>query len=279
MEETVAVPVSEARLRRFLEVELPEILSGREPDPYGILSAALARVAVAAMEDVRDDYLRKSQGQAGEDGVTWEPLSEYTLKQRGDAKKGQSGSGQHSESPYFRANLAALSQTRREIYQREFARLRQGNVPAKEARRQASLTAKFLTRSAWAAQAAAIKKGLPGSSAESPQDFLILVDTERLLTSASPGSVSGKNLGASYVPSGEDQRVEINGTKVAVFSDVPYGDDHMADGYGSVTGGFRPARPWKYGDNVPEAWVARWAKVFAEALGELIPQAASQLTE
>lgn len=279
--DVVVVRCSEVRLRRFLEQEIPDILSGKSPDPYGIVRGAILATVIAALEDVRRDFLSKSQGNTGEDGIQWEPLSEYTLRLRAQAKDGESGSGKRRKE-VGKVDLAQIQQTRREIYKREYQRLRMGNVPAPEARRQASLTAKFLTRSSWAAQAAAIQRGLPGIRADKPGDFPILVDSERLLNSVSPGSLSGDGLDAEYrLPEGcqeGDQEVRIEGSTASVFSNVPYGDDHMTDGQGTNTGGFRPARPWKYSE-VPEGWLNRWAEVFGTALAKLIPLAAAQLTE
>jgi hypothetical protein len=279
---TVSVPgVSRERVTYFLMKELPDALSGRGPDPWGIAVAAQSRMIQAALEDVNADFVAKSQGGAGADGTVWEPLHPLTIKLRAE-KKGLSGQpgakGGLSEEQY-----RAILQNKQEIYKREYARLRRGGLSVKEARRQAAILSRFLGRQVYRARLAAEGKGRAGEGAPPAGEFPILDETGRLKASTAPGEVSGTGLGASYLPLSPDQVVTNEPGKVSVESEVltedgvNYGDAHMRPGRGSKTGGYRPARPWKYPDDVPEEWLARWAQVYADAVAEMLPGVMSQL--
>ena len=73
---------SEDRLRQALR-QLPAVLAGRAPDPYGVGRRVRERVADELLRLVRENFLSKSVGGAGADGVAWEPLSTKTLSRRG----------------------------------------------------------------------------------------------------------------------------------------------------------------------------------------------------
>lgn len=66
-----------ASLRR-----LPAVLSGREPDPLGLGAILQGFVGNAALARIRADFLAKSAGGVGSDGVRWPALAESTLERR-----------------------------------------------------------------------------------------------------------------------------------------------------------------------------------------------------
>lgn len=273
------VNANRKKVREFLAKELPGILSGRLPDPMGIRKAVFAKVVWAALEDVKKDYEEKSKGGQGQGGIEWAPLTKFTIRKRAEAQKGKSGvsaGGKRHKQEQPPPDPAWLRAQRREVYRKEYARLRAGGLSHKEAARQASVVARFATARAWNLMAG-LMRGEPGKAAPPYQgDFPILKETGRLLESASPGTVSGKGLGMEYQPpsggaaESGDQEVVYGKGFVAVDSHVPYGDKHMEDGEGEETGGFRPARPWKYGGDVPKEWVDRWAAVMSDALAEVL---------
>lgn len=276
----IKIRVSKQRLMIFLKVILPKMLSGKRPDTYGIGRACLLKTAQKAMSDVLEDFTTKSQGGTGLDGVQWEPLSEYTLKQRSDAAKGRSGTAGTPKAEFDNAQKVMLQQTRKAIYRQEYERLRLGGLSAKEAKRQAAIIARFMARSAWSARhAAAGGRGMEGTPGPGPDDFPILDETGRLKTSISPGHITGSGLNLEYVAPRSpmslegDQTLEVEPGRIKVMSHVPYGDSHMRDGQGTDTGAFRPARPWKYGEEIPDEWRKKWAGYYREALDELLPHA------
>jgi len=267
------------RVREFLTRELPSILSGDAPDPMGVRRAVFARVLAVAMKDVQEDFEAKSQGNRGKDGVTWEPLAVYTVRKRAEAERGQSGRPGGKKAEGFRPppDVGWLRAQRREIYNQEYRRLRMAGVPAREAARQASVVAKFVTNRVWKLTGEAAGRGSEGRPGGSvPGDFPILNDTGALLLSASAGRVNGAGLSASYSPP-EGQQVVYGRGFVAVDSTVPYGDKHMTDGEGETTGGFRPARPWKYGEKIPAEWLARWTEAASSALAEVLAEVLPRL--
>ncbi len=265
-----------AKVVEFMR-SLPGVLSGRLPDRLGIAKACQAKLIAAALKDVHDDFGKKSAGGVGDDGTAWEPLHPYTIRER--SKQGGT-SGQPGRKAITQQDYQWLRHTKRDIYYRELRRLLDGGVRLKEAQRQAAIISRFMTQGAWKARNKAL--GLVGKAgiAANPEDFPILDDTGRLKASVEPGTASGTGLNASYHEGGRatgDQVVTYGRGFVMAESNVPYGDPHMRPYRGSKTGGYRPARPWKFPEEVPDAWVERWAHVFADAIQECVVQAVAQM--
>lgn len=278
---TIVVRCTREEFDDFMR-ELPGVFAGRSPDRFGLRKALLTRLAHAALEDIGRDYQQKSQGQVGEDGRVWAPLSPVTVTLRlgrhGSGTTGQPGRGGESQDGW----RVAVQQRRAEIYRELYRRLRAGGVPVKEARKQAAATAAAMTRSLWEQQKAVRDRGKVGQAGdEEDQDAPILVDTGRLLASASAGELSGTGLNVTYSPQmaqaslAGDQELDFSKEgSVTVWSNVPYGSDHMVPGRGTVTGGYRPPRPWTYADDViPDEWKKKWTEKAAEIIRELIPEA------
>lgn len=53
---------------------LGALLAGRESDDFGIAKGVHTAIGFAALSDIKQDFIRKSQGETGEDGVKWKPL-------------------------------------------------------------------------------------------------------------------------------------------------------------------------------------------------------------
>ncbi len=252
--------------------DLPGMLTGRINDRYGIAKACMAKLINTALTDIHGDFGKKSGGGVGDDGMIWEPLHPYTIRRRSQQRgvSGQPGK-QISEADY-----QWLKTTKKDIYLRELRRLLAGGLRLKEAQRQAAITSRFLSQGAWKARNKAL--GIPGKPgiAANPEDFPILDDTGKLKTSVAPGGITGHGLSAAYHES-DQQVVTYEKNSVKAESAVPYGDPHMRPGRGSKTGGYRPARPWKYPDQVPEAWIDKWAQAFADAITECLPEVIAKL--
>lgn len=76
----------QGRLRGFL-AGIPAVLAGAAPDPHGI-GPPLRRAMARALEDAaRADFVTKSRGGTGTDGIRWPPLAASTLARR--RKKGR----------------------------------------------------------------------------------------------------------------------------------------------------------------------------------------------
>lgn len=70
-----------AEVRAILR-EIPAIVAGHAPDPYGVARAVQLRVGVAALSQIQQDFLTKCRGGTGSDGVTWPPLKRSTIAAR-----------------------------------------------------------------------------------------------------------------------------------------------------------------------------------------------------
>lgn len=68
-------------LRRALR-SLPQILSGRAPDPFGIARQVQLRLGVALLSKVQQAFLVKSRRGTGDDGVKWAELAPATIAAR-----------------------------------------------------------------------------------------------------------------------------------------------------------------------------------------------------
>jgi hypothetical protein len=80
------------RVLAFLR-NVPGVVAGRLPDEFGIARPAKAYAARRLMELCREDYLTKAEGQPGDDGERWPPLSRYTLHQRRWKNRARGGKG------------------------------------------------------------------------------------------------------------------------------------------------------------------------------------------
>lgn len=67
---------------RILLGTIPAILAGRHPDTLGVAQAVQLRMGNAMLSQLRQDFLVKSRGGTGRDGIKWAPLSPYTIARR-----------------------------------------------------------------------------------------------------------------------------------------------------------------------------------------------------
>lgn len=70
-----------AQLRQVLAT-LPAILAGRAPDLHGIAKALQLRLGNALLSQIHQDFVVKSRGGTGRDGVKWAPLRPETIARR-----------------------------------------------------------------------------------------------------------------------------------------------------------------------------------------------------
>jgi hypothetical protein len=81
-------------LRRLLR-DLPLVLAGRAPDPLGIARGLQLRLGTTLLSKVQQDFITKSRGGVGTDGVKWAPLSPKTIARR---RKGPKGKGKKKKA-------------------------------------------------------------------------------------------------------------------------------------------------------------------------------------
>lgn len=67
---------------RRMIAQLPTILAGRAADAAQVARGVQLRVATALLSQVQQDFLVKSRGGTGKDGVKWPPLSPRTVAAR-----------------------------------------------------------------------------------------------------------------------------------------------------------------------------------------------------
>lgn len=78
---TVTFRGSRAELTRLLRLAAA-IAAGRVSDPTGVALGLQLRVGVAALSQVEQDFVVKSRGGTGVDGVRWPPLTRATIAAR-----------------------------------------------------------------------------------------------------------------------------------------------------------------------------------------------------
>jgi hypothetical protein len=245
MAETVTYRGTRPELREALHA-LPAVLAGTHPDPTGLARAVQLRVGVACLSQVQQDFLTKSRGGTGRDGIAWPPLDRRTVAYGRRATRGElkalGVSGKRS-----RGFLTPAQDRRwRQVYGSRLARLRL-ELPEAAARARAA-------QIAWAV----VKR----EGARTKLDVLggrtvdIGRDTGRMLRSLSPG--------VDDRPSGDPGQVfETPPGRVIVGSNVEYFPR------------FHRRRPvWPSDGTIPPAW---WPAIRAAALrgiGELAAAAA-----
>lgn len=227
-----------AELQRLLQ-RIPLLLSQRVTDPYRLAQSLQLRCGVALLSQVQQDFLRKSRGQTGRDGIRWAPLKPATVAQRRitAAEKRAAGLGRGNR---FRGLLnAGQDRQWRRIFASRLARLRL-TLPEDQAKATAA-------RIAWAvlkAQGAPTRLGLFGH-----RRVDILRDTGELFRSLSPGIEDRPSRAPGQIFQVTPQGVLVGtNKKVWHHRGIP---------------GRLPARPlWPLDGRIPPAW---WPAIYEAA--------------
>lgn len=280
---------------------LAGMLTGRVPDTLGIAQGVFLSIGFAALGDIQRDYVRKSRGGTGEDGVTWEPLKPATIAarrlgpkdkklphiaQRLAAEKEATKAAKASFEADAKRRLARLDEQLRPLIDRFKLSLPDDEAVARAkqimARRRALLkdeiaaerrAANFTLRGKLAVTRAT---GQTRVSILSQREVDILRDTGVGLASLSQGVLSHKGPGATYEKptsaskgaAGEAKR-EGGGQQIfqplkdgiIIGTNVPYMAKHQT---GDPSKNL-PARPF-LPERVPVEWAQRWADAGLEAL-------------
>lgn len=241
---------------------LVRMLTGQEADSTGLVKGVFLAIGSAALSDIKADFIRKSRGGTGEDGVKWPPLSaKYLAYSRrfvpGEQKALKQGAGLgkgHRHAPGGKSGLLTAWQLRR--WRRLFVQFKRRfmvSMPEAAAKSRAAATAWIILKR----EGAQTKLNVFGS-----RKVEILKDTGVLLNSLSPGRiVGGDGASTEYAKpdgeGGEQQIFETLKNGVIVGTTVPYAASHQ---YGDPKRGL-PARPFLPINRVPSLWLERWAKV------------------
>jgi hypothetical protein len=237
--------------------DIPRVLAGDAPDSYGIARRLQLRVGVAVLSQVQQDFLRKSRGGSGRDGIVWPPLKPATIAQR------RTTAGERRELGIrpgrSRPSLSDSDDAKwRAIFRRNMQRLREDGVDEAAAKAQAA-------SAAWAI--------LKASGAETMFDKLskrkvdILRDTGELYRSLSPG--------VEDQPSGAEGQIFRMPTGRVIV-----GTNKKTWHHRGIPGRL-PARPlWPVDGTIPAAW---WPAIrragmrgLQQAIGEILRQGVGQ---
>lgn len=217
---------------------LAGILSGREPDNLGVARGVHAAIGFAALSDIKQDFVRKSRGETGEDGVKWKKLSREYLAYGRRFGRGEQAGGQKG--------LLTADQLKRwqQLFAMHLARLRLSLDEGEAKARAAAI--------AWAklkSEGAKTKLEVYGN-----RQADIGRDTGVLLNSLSPGELANSGPNTTYAkPTGDggaEQIFQIMRNGVIVGTNVKY------------AAAFNKLRPFIPEDGkIPEAWQERWLDV------------------
>ena len=250
------------------------ILTG-QPDPMGLARSVFYTIGIAALSDIQLDFIRKSRGGTGEDGVKWKPLSKEYLAYgrrfgRGEqaALKRAAGLGREHRHgvggnkiidgrwegdeyrPVYGGNTGLLTAEQKQRWNQVFARTL------------ASLAARHDLAKAKGMAAAHAWNVLKGEGAKTKLEVFgnrqveILRDTGVLFNSLSPGYLTpdGSDYTPPSGPGGDEQVFKAISNGIIVGSSVKYAARQNKT---------RPFIP----KEVPKAWLARWSETAVNVIG------------
>lgn len=235
---------------------LARILCGRESDEMGIAKGVQSSVGFAALSDIKDDFIRKSRGEIGEDGVKWKPLSREYLAygrrfgrgEQAELKRTAGLDRSHRYGPGATKGLLTAEQLKlwRQFFAMHLARLRL-SLDEDEAKARAAQIAWNKIK----AEGAKTKLEVYGN-----RQVDIGRDTGVLLNSLSPGELSSD--GTYSKPSGDggaEQVFQTLSNGVIVGTNVAY------------AAAFNKRRRFIPEEGkVPTAWLDRWAAVLHQGV-------------
>lgn len=215
-------------------------------------------IGLAALSDIKDDFVRKAKGGVGEDGEKWPPLSrEYLAYGRrfgsGEQAALKKSAGLTSANRHRGLLTAAQDKRWRAIFVSQLKRW-SASLSLTEAKARAAKTAWTVLKR----EGAKTKLEVFGN-----RQVDILRDTGVLLNSLSPGVIDTS--GGEYQAPAE-QIFDLTGSGVIVGTNVKYAKAHNR-GIGKM-----PKRQFLPIDGVPRVWTDRWSRVAAQVAAQLIRQ-------
>lgn len=201
-------------IRRFVGM-----LTGMEPDHGRLARGVFLVMGLTVLSDIQLDFLRKSRGGVGEDGVKWKPLSKEYLAYgrrfgRGEkaALKKSAGLGR-ANSRGVGGNQGLLTAAQQKRWKQIYAQ----SLAWMAARYSLDQAKAMAAGHAWNV----IKKEGAKTMLEvyGSRQVEMLRDTGVLFNSLSPGHLSGNG---DYTPGGDNQIMEAIANGVRVGTSVPY---------------------------------------------------------
>lgn len=222
-------------------------LTGGSSDNSDLAAGVHTAIGFAALSDITDDFVRKSRGGVGEDGVKWAPLQPATLAYGRKAPKGK------GHAPGGKDGLLTMAQLKRwrQVYGHSLARMAMSmDLGAAKVR---------AAQAAWSVVKSEGGQTKIAAYADRPHE--ILRDTGVLLNSLSPGQIGGDGASVTYSPpsgpGGSEQIFRSLSSGVIVGTNVPYAATHQN---GNAKRNI-PARPFLPKGDAPQTWRDRWAAV------------------
>lgn len=248
---------------RQVAYALARSLVGRDQKFVPVAKSVHTAIGIAALTTIQADFLVKSRGGTGEDGVKWKPLSPKYLaygRRFGPGEKAALiAAAGLPKGHRFRTGLDTTKLTAAEkkkydsAYRKKYNRAVLSHFPekAKQIARQHAIAE--LRKSGTVLQKHVSKLSVFGS-----RKVDILRDTSVLFNSLSPGATGG------------DKVFSLLGNGVIVGTNVEYASYHQ-EGTQHI-----PARPFLPTREIPEKWSQEWLDVGLEAVAEGARQAFSQ---
>lgn len=232
---------------------IPRILAGMVPDPYQVAHGIQLRAGVALLSEIQRDFIVKSRGGTGRDGIKWKPLSPKTI-----AYSRRSTAQERRELGIGKGKRPSLTPAQDAVWKGLFfawwSRLR-ADMPDDQAKSRAAAIA-------WArvkALGAKTKLELLGN-----RKVDILRDTGELLRSFTPG-IEDK-------PSGADGQVFETPPGAVIVGSNKKPWHHKGDPKRGL-----PSRPyWPLDGVIPEPWMEGVNRAVKTGIAEAIVQVIQQ---
>lgn len=227
---TIAFQGTRAELRALL-AKIPGIINGSVPDPQQLRRRLQTRIGVALLSSIQTDFVTKSRGGTGQDGIKWKPMLPSSIASRRITAGEKKAAG--IKGKRVRGLLTPAQDKRwRKIYATRRAWLIAKGEGAGEASAHAA-------RIAWATlknEGALTRLAVFGG-----RQVDICRDTSMYFRSLSPGVEDKPYSGADA-----DQQVfELPGSSVIVGTRVPYAGRQHAMRPLWPTDGSIPPRWWE----------------------------------
>jgi hypothetical protein len=224
--------------------QLPGMLAGTIPDPVGLSRRLQLRAGVALLSQIQQDFITKSRGGTGRDGIQWPPLKPETIAARRTTK------GEKKSLGIGKGERPSLTAAQDAAWRKKFA-----SVLAWAVAEMGEAEAKaYAGRVAWhhvkTAMGAKTVLELLGS-----RQVDMLRDTGELFRSLTPGVADRPEEGQILRP--EAGRVVVGTNK------KPW----HHEGTSTI-----PARPlWPLDGSIPSAWWPAINNAITSGISEAIP--------
>lgn len=232
---------SNAQLRNLL-ARLPRVCAGLEADQGGVIRSFMTRIGVALLSQVQQDFITKSRGGTGRDGIKWKPMKPASIAARRITAGERKAAGIKGKRTRGLLTAAQDKKWRRIFATRKGWLMAHGMDAGAASARAASI--------AWAvlkSEGALTRLAVFGN-----RTLDIMRDTSRLFRSLSPGVEDRPYEGEDS----DEQVFDVAPGRVTVGTNVPYASRQHA---------MRPL--WPTDGTIPAAW---WPAILLAAQRGLV---------